>query len=335
MSERTPGSGHDPWRDADEWLEHSGSSVFAPRRLRPAPPPAAPPPSAWPPPSHRPPTPTPSARQAPTRAWDAPPWAPPAAAPGAYAEPRTRTEPQPVPSRRPPARPSLEDRQARAPRPRPPGPADDGDGGPGRSPGSGLRSPVGLGAVVGLAGVAAFVAGLAVLPWFAAAGQDVTLADMRAAFTVSETDPADVVPGAGDTASTLPDDGIPTPGEITDAAEQEVRDAAGSAAAAAIDSGRSRYVELYTELLWLGVAGVVGLAVVLSTILSPRSSALSLLLGARRLAGGLTVLAALAHGAALWVVFSGDRAPSPALGVWLGIGGLGAVLVACMIGPRR
>jgi hypothetical protein len=55
----------------------------------------------------------------------------------------------------------------------------------------------------------------------------------------------------------------------------------------------------------------------------------------RRIAGAATVLAILVHGAALWVVFSGDGAPSPSFGVWLGLGGLAAVVAGCIIGPRR
>jgi hypothetical protein len=204
-----------------------------------------------------------------------------------------------------------------------------------RAGGTGLRSPLGLGAGVGLAGVVAFLAALVVLPWFTAGGDGVTLADIRTAFTVAATDPSDVVPGAGDpTGSTLPE-GIPSPDEVTDAAEQQARDAAGSAAAAVIDSGRSRYLELYTDVLWLGVAGVVVVAAVASTLLAPRSSAVSLVLGVRRAAGAATVLAALLHGAALWVVFSGEGAPSPSFGVWLGLGGLAAVLAGCVIGPRK
>jgi hypothetical protein len=183
--------------------------------------------------------------------------------------------------------------------------------------------------------VVAFLAALVVLPWFTAGGDGFTLADIRTAFTVTETDPGDVVPGAGDpTGSTLPE-GIPTPDELTDAAEQEARDATGAAAAAAIDSGRSRYLELYTDVLWLGVAGVVAVAAIASTLLAPRSSALSLVLGVRRAAGAATVLAALLHGGALWVVFSGEGAPSPSFGAWLGLGGLAAVLAGCIIGPRR
>ena len=65
-----------------------------------------------------------------------------------------------------------------------------------------------------------------------------------------------------------------------------------------------------------------------------RSAALGMLLGVRRLAGALVVPAAAAHAAALWVVFTGDGAPTPAVGVWIGVCGLAAVFVGCIIGPR-
>jgi hypothetical protein len=60
-----------------------------------------------------------------------------------------------------------------------------------------------------------------------------------------------------------------------------------------------------------------------------------LLLGVRRLAGSLVVLAGAAHGVALWIVFSGDGAPSPTTGVWIGVAGLVGVFAGCVIGPRR
>ena len=361
MSERTPRAGRGPSQEPDEWLEHSGSSVFGPPRAprSPAPPPApagepaGPPSRTWNPAPWAPVTrgePPPTEPAPPTRTWDPAPWA--TAARGGSATDASRqapTRPGPPPPGRPPpgragagtrsrpadggARPSGAGRNRAAGRP--------GSGG-GRSndgEGAGLRLPFGLGAVVGLTGALAFLAALVVLPWFTVAGEGATLSDIRDAFTVTATDPSDVVPGAGEpTSSTLPDGAIPTPDQVTDAvtdaAEQQARDAAGDAAAAALDTGRSRYLELYTDVLWLGVAAVVVAAAVASTLLAPRSAALSLLLGVRRMAGGLTVLAALAHGAALWVVFSGDG-PSPAFGVWLGLGGLVAVLAGCVIGPRE
>jgi hypothetical protein len=183
-----------------------------------------------------------------------------------------------------------------------------------------------------VAGLACFLAALLVLPWFEVAGQGVTLADVRSSFTIAETDPDDLGLDTG-TPTTLPE-GIPTPEEISEAVEAEVRDQAAEAAADAIDRGRARYLKLYTRTLWLPVAIGVTLAVLFSTILAPKSAALSLLLGFRRLAGLVVILAAAAHGAALWVVFAGDGGPSPSMGVWLGIGGLAAVFAGCVVGPK-
>jgi hypothetical protein len=207
----------------------------------------------------------------------------------------------------------------------------------GRDRGSGRGFPLGAGAFFGIAGLICFLLALLVLPWFDAAGQEVTLADIREAFTVPATDP-DTLPGAGADQTTTTVAGapaLPSPDEIQDAVEQEVRDAAAGAAASAIDTGKARYLEIYTETLYLVVAIAVGLAVVFSTILSPRSFALSLLLGFRRLSGFVTILAGIVHGAALWVIFSGSGAPDPALGVWLGVGGLAAVFLGCILGPKR
>lgn len=200
--------------------------------------------------------------------------------------------------------------------------------------GAGLGFPFGLGTLVGVAGLVAVLLSLMSLPWFTVAGQDVALKDIRTAFDLPETDPGDVVPGAGEgTGATVPSS-IPTPGDVSDAVEQEVRNAAGELAAGFVDSGKGRYLELYAETLWMAVAGACAFAVVFATILSPRSFALSLILGFRRLSGALVVLAGIAHGAALWVVFSGDG-PTPATGVWVGVGGLVAVLVATILGPKR
>ncbi len=190
--------------------------------------------------------------------------------------------------------------------------------------------PFGLGALLGLAGLAAFLVALIVLPWFEVAGEGVTLSDMRSAFTLAETDPGTLLPDSGTDTTTLdpstidPGAGIPSQEEITDAIETEARQAAAEAAADAIDSGRSRYLEMYSDIIWIVVAGAVGLAAVLGS-----------LVGMRGLAGSLVVVAAMAHAAALWVVFSGSGAPSPAFGVWLGVGGLAGVLVGIIVGPKR
>jgi hypothetical protein len=160
-------------------------------------------------------------------------------------------------------------------------------------------------------GLACFVVGVAVLPWFEAAGREATLADIRTTFTVAETDPDDVLPGPAEPAG------------------------AARVAAAAVDSGKARYLELYTDTLWTAAIAAAALAVVFSTVLTPRSTVGALMLGVRSLASLAVVLAGAAHGAALWVVFSGTGGPSPAFGVWLGVGGLAGVFLACLLGPRR
>ena len=185
---------------------------------------------------------------------------------------------------------------------------------------------------MGVLGLGAFLAALLVLPWFTAAGQEVSLSDIRSAFTVPATDPDDLIETSD---STIPTDSIPTPDQVSEAVEQQVRESAAEAAAAAIDTGKARYLELYVDVLWAVVALAAVAAVIFSTVLTPRSAALSLLLGFRRLSGVVTVLAAIVHGVALWIVFSGDGAPDPGFGVWLGIAGLGAVFLSTFLGPKR
>jgi hypothetical protein len=198
--------------------------------------------------------------------------------------------------------------------------------------------PLGLGALLGVAGVTCLLLALMVLPWFEVEGEDVTRSDLQAALAIPEADADDVVPDASDAVPTSLPSGVPSPGEVGevgDAVEQQARDAVSEAATAAIDEGRRRYLELYTDTLWMAVAGAAAGAVLFSTILTPRSRLLSLMLGMRVIAGIAVVAAAAAHGVALWVVFGGDGAPEPATGVWLGIGGLGAVLLAAIVGPKR
>jgi hypothetical protein len=113
-----------------------------------------------------------------------------------------------------------------------------------------------------------------------------------------------------------------------------IRDAATEAAASAIDTGKSRYLELYAGTLWWVIAVAAGLSVLFSTVLSPKSFALSMILGFRRLAGFVTILGAGAHAVALWVIFSGDG-PEPATGVWIGVAGFAGVFLASVFGPKR
>ncbi|HEX6420337.1 MAG TPA: hypothetical protein VFZ77_17690, partial [Acidimicrobiales bacterium] len=199
---------------------------------------------------------------------------------------------------------------------------------------SGGGLPVGAGALIGVAGIVGVVLSLMVLPWFTVAGQDVTLPDIRDGFAAQDTPPDEAPGDPAAVATTLPD-GIPTAGEVQDIVEDRVREAAAEAVTTAVEEGKARYLELYVSTLWLAVLGVAVAAVVLSTLLSPRSAALSLLVGFRFLSGFLTLAAAAAHGVALWAVFGDDPAPPVGVGAWLGLVGLAGVLLACAAGPKR
>jgi hypothetical protein len=335
MSDHDPGVerySRDP-RFPTDWPDETGASVF---RRRPSqhlrdhrdrdfrdprgyPPPAGPstqpypsqPQSAYPPPS----SPQPSAY--PGRSAYAPEPAYPTPGRSAYA-------PEPTY----PDRSGL-DAASRRPRSQRDLPGDE----PSRDARRGL--PLGAGALVGVAGLACLLLALVVLPWFQAGGRDVTRSDLHTALAIPEADAGDLVPDASDVVPTSLPEGVPTPGEVGDAVEQQARDAASEAATAAIDEGRRRYLELYTDVGWIAVASAAAAAVVFSTILTPRSRLLSLLLGVRIFAGVAVVAAGLAHGAALWVVFGGEGAPAPAFGVWVGVGGLAAVLLGCVLGPKQ
>ena len=258
--------------------------------------------------------------------------------PQVYGQPRpsgptTRRMPTPGPPEpdygTPPRRPAPGQAPGRAAPPRHP------DEGRPRREGGGIGLPFGAGTVVGVVGFGCFLAALLVLPWFEAGGEAVTLSDIRYAFTVPETQPEDILPDNGQQAPPVTDGQVPSPDAVQNAVEDAARDAAAQAAAKAIDTGKARYLELYVDRLWAIAAVGVGLAVLFSTVLSPKSFALSLLLGFRRLSGMVVVLAGLAHGAALWIVFTGTGAPDPAPGVWVGVFGLAAVFVGCVLGPKR
>lgn len=348
-------SDQDPWgrryrddpRPPEELEEPDdpSSSVFA-RRTRPLPPdpqtrryPGEPRPSAPQTPPRPDPYATPTAYPPATQAYPAQgggPYAPPStrqypgqAPPPGYDEPRYREPPgRPPPQQYPPA--GRQGRRGRVAEPRPEPQPDRRD----RRDAKGRGLPIGFGALVGTVGLGCFLAALLVLPWFQVGSEDVTLSDIRTAFTVPETQPEDILPGAEDEPA-APEGPVPTPGEVTDAVEDAAQDAAAQAAASVVDTGKARYLELYVDRLWVVVAIGVSLAVLFSTYLAPRSFALSLILGFRRLSGFVTVLAGMAHGAALWVVFTGDGAPDPAPAVMLGLVGLAGVLLGCIVGPKR
>jgi hypothetical protein len=257
-----------------------------------------------------------------------------------YAQPRRA--PDTPPGGQPPHLPRKQRRQERRDSAR-----DYGGGGSDRSPsrrsgsggggggGGGFSLPFGFGFLVGILGLGALLASLMVLPWFEAAGREVTLADIREAFEVPATDP-DTLPGANaDTPDTTAAEGaLPTPDQAEDAVEGIVRDTATEAAASAIDTGKNRYLELYADTLWWVIAVAAGLSVLFSTVLSPKSFALSMILGFRRLSGFVTILGAGAHAVALWVIFSGNG-PEPGTGVWIGVAGFAGVFLASILGPKR
>jgi hypothetical protein len=195
--------------------------------------------------------------------------------------------------------------------------------------------PLGVGTFVGVVGLGCLLLALTVLPWFRAGGEDVTRSDLQAALGIPEASADDLVPDPSDVVPTSVPDGVPSPGEVGAAVEEQARDEASEVADAAISEGRRRYIEAYTDVGWIAVAGGALVAVTFSTMLTPSSGLLSLLVGVRFLAGAAVAVAGVAHGVALWVVFGGDGAPSPAIGVWIGVGGLAAVMLSCALGPRR
>jgi hypothetical protein len=200
-----------------------------------------------------------------------------------------------------------------------------------------MSLPFGLGSLFGVAGLALFVLSLTSLPWARAGGVDMSLPDIREAFATIGDLPSDTGTATTTTLtvpSTLPE-GIPSPGDVQGAVEDQVRDAATDAANAAVDSAKGTYLELYSKTIWLFAAIAIGLAVLFATILAPTSFALKLILGFQRMGSAVTVLVGILHGVALWVVFSGSPAPTPALGTYAGIAGLLFVLVGCILGPRK
>jgi hypothetical protein len=154
--------------------------------------------------------------------------------------------------------------------------------------------------------------------------------------TVTASSPAPtVVPGAA-TATTLP--------------------AAAPAASGAMGTLGGDYIEAFTEWGWIAVLALTGVAVLFSTLIVPRSFGGRLLTGflmaavigllvnaadregisAPRVTGALvTILAGAGLAGALWQLFGEDAAPSPAWGVWVGVGGATAALLGCLLGTRR
>lgn len=219
-------------------------------------------------------------------------------------------------------------------------------GGPPPAPMGGVvRHRPGLGLVLGLMGALALVASLTMLPWVEAGGQEVTFSDIRDAYeNVDELTNAPLAPPPAPEGSTgssgFDASDIPTTGEITETAE---------------NTGKNAYLEVYTAWGWIGVLAGVSVAILFATLVVPSSKGGRLVTGfltagllgllfnvgddegrfGPRISGAVATLGAGGlHVAAIWALFSEELSPDPAVGVWVGVGGLLAVFVACIVGTR-
>ncbi|HLM64299.1 MAG TPA: hypothetical protein VK306_08390 [Acidimicrobiales bacterium] len=116
------------------------------------------------------------------------------------------------------------------------------------------------------------------------------------------------------------------------------------------------YIDAFAEWGWIAVLVLTGIAVLFSTLIVPRSFAGRLVTGfltaavvgllvnaadregtsAPRVTGALvTILAGAGFAGAVWQLFGEDTAPSPAWGVWVGVGGATAAMLGCLLGTRR
>jgi hypothetical protein len=177
-----------------------------------------------------------------------------------------------------------------------------------------VRHRPGLGLVVGLAGLLLAILSLTALPWISEGSDDATLSDIRGQF-----------------------EGIDPPSEVA-------------------------YVVAYARWVWIVLLVVAAISVLISTALVPSSKGARIaiscvvfaffgilaiaigvlvnlwdergVVGPRINAAFLTTCAIAAHVGAHIDLFTGEGAPDPAFGVWVGHIGLIAVLIGCMIGTR-
>jgi hypothetical protein len=218
-----------------------------------------------------------------------------------------------------------------------------------------VRHRPGAGLVIGLIGALAVVLSLTTLPWVAEGGNEATFSDIRDFYEHSDdlgpapVDPGTVDPGTVPPAGQLPPDGsqIPAPPVSPEMAP--------TAAIQQAPSAENTYLEAYTSFGWIGVISGVCLAVLFATLLVPSSKAwrmvtgfltasiLGLILNAAdsdgtvgpRVSGAIAALvASVGHGVAIYSLFSEEFAPDPAVGVWVGVAGLAAVVVGCIMGTR-
>jgi hypothetical protein len=218
-----------------------------------------------------------------------------------------------------------------------------------------------------LVGLGLALASLTVLPWVHAFEQSISLPDIRHAFEQADS-PTSGIGTPSTPATTLPITTLPPittapPGQggtpplntvvppIGDLSDQP------SASLPASDSSSSRddFIETYARWLWIVSLGLAALALLLSTALVPSDisgrMATGFLMGGivglmingldkkgtwgPRLAAALACLIAGGlHVAAMVNLFTGDGAPDPAAGPWIGLLGFAIVLTGCVIGTR-
>jgi hypothetical protein len=253
------------------------------------------------------------------------------------------------------------------------GPGPWGAGGPvGQSPvPTVVRHVPSRGLVVGLCGLAALLVSIFALPWITEGGEDVTFHDLRDIFNPDEgaaTGPGGglLAPSAGSAGSGLdspltpsPAPGgappttylVPEPGQVPQTIPVP------ETAYVPTSDERLKTLEEYTDWTWALVLYFTTVGVVFSTWLVPRERALRMITGfltgacvgllvnladkdgsnAPRIVSTLAALyGAVVHLQALWYLFwDVEGSPSPSVGVWLGLAGLIAVVVACVMGTRR
>jgi hypothetical protein len=210
----------------------------------------------------------------------------------------------------------------------------------------------GRGLVVGLCGLAALLLSLFALPWVTEGGDDITFKDIRDSF--HPDDRSATVPGGG-----LDSGGVPPTTYLVPESDPLPQTVPVPETVYVPPSSDQRLETLqeYTDWTWALVVYFAAAAVVFSTWIVPTGRGLRTLTGfltvpclgmivnlvdkdgsnAPRVVSVLAALyASLVHGQALWYLFwDVENSPSPAVGVWLGVAGLIAVIVACVMGTRR
>ncbi|HET6954538.1 MAG TPA: hypothetical protein VFI47_29510, partial [Acidimicrobiales bacterium] len=214
-----------------------------------------------------------------------------------------------------------------------------------------VRHRPGIGLIVGLLGLLGIVLAHTSLPWISEDGVEVTFSDIRDAFA---GDGGGAPSGATPTV-TVPEVSLPPGVTLPPGAPPAGQVVTPPAAPAGSAGDELEYLERYAGWVWYVVLGLGLTAVLSGTLLVPRDRAARVATGF--LAGGLLGAVAsladrdgeVAHrvagafgaigagtlcGFAVADVFPDKGGPSPAAGVWAGIGGLLLVLLGCVLGTR-